>query len=97
MGRTTNESVASMQPGKSEGEDRREKRRAANRRSAQKSRYREMIMLDELQRNTRDMSLKNSALKQKNESLRNMILTIKKVKAEQQQVAGVVSLFYPVG
>lgn len=69
----------------------REKRRAANRRSALKSRYREMVMLEELQRNTSELSVQNATLRQDNESLRSLVTTIRKAQSEAQQAAQIVS------
>jgi hypothetical protein len=72
-------------------EMKREKRRAANRRSALKSRYREMVMLEELQRNTSELSVQNATLRQENESLRSLVTTIRKTQSEAQQAAQIVS------
>jgi len=71
--------------------ERREKRRAANRKSARKSRYREMVMLDELQRSTRDLTAKNSALVQENQSLKGLIALLKNRYAMAPMAARVVS------
>jgi hypothetical protein len=74
-------------------EIKREKRRVANRRSALKSRYRETVMLEELQRNTSELSVQNATLRQENESLRSLAATIRKVQSEAQQTAQIVSVF----
>lgn len=50
--------------------ERKERRRAANRRSAQKSRYRETILMDELQRTVNDLTQKNELLRQENMQFR---------------------------
>jgi hypothetical protein len=50
--------------------ERKERRRAANRRSAQKSRYRETILMDELQRTVNDLTQKNELLRQENMKFR---------------------------
>lgn len=71
-------------------ETKREKRRAANRRSALKSRYRETVMLEELQRSTEELSVQNSTLRQDNESLRSLATTIRRVQSEAQQAAQIV-------
>ena len=92
MGKAAQGSVSTLKL-KSEGHDdeiKREKRRAANRRSARKSRYRELVMLDELQRNAGGLSAQNSALRQENESLRNLISTMRKFKKEEQKAASAV-------
>lgn len=79
-------------PGVGDEEMKREKRREANRRSARKSRYREIVMLEELQRSSRDLSTKNSSLLQENESLRSLTTSVRRYMVEaQQQVAGLVS------
>jgi hypothetical protein len=86
MGKTTSEPISSIQPSHGDGGGRQEKRRAANRRSARKSRYREVVMLDELQCHSQELALKNSTLRQENTSLRSMIASIKKSRAEQPEV-----------
>jgi hypothetical protein len=93
MGKTSKESSnpAMAKSIVDDEEMKREKRRAANRRSALKSRYREMVMLEELQRNTRELSVHNAALRQENESLRSLATTIRKVQSEAHQLAQFVS------
>ena len=56
-----------------EEELKREKRRASNRRSAHKSRYREMVMMDEYQRRAELLSKENDALKRENEIIRQIM------------------------
>lgn len=46
-------------------------------------------MLDELQRSSRVLAAKNSKLIRENESLRQMIMAIKKVNTERKQFTGV--------
>lgn len=54
-------------------DDKKEKRREANRRSAKKSRYREGVMVDELQRQCREFGEHNAVLRGSNDALRKMI------------------------
>jgi hypothetical protein len=92
MGKTSKDSSKPAMTKSSVGdEEKREKRRAANRRSALKSRYRETVMLEELQRNTRELSVQNDTLRQENESLRSLAARIRKVQSEAQQAAQIVS------
>ena len=65
-------------------ETKREKRRAANRRSARKSRYREMVMLEELQRHSQSLTDRNSMLKMQNGELRELIRMLQHSKARQE-------------
>ena len=54
-----------------------EKRRAANRKSARKSRYRENVMIDELQRNSQELAARKLELEESNATLRKAIASIK--------------------
>ena len=66
-------------------EERKEKRRAANRKSARKSRYRETVMLDELQRHSRELSERNNTLKESNKNIRQAIVAIKAAKDTEKK------------
>jgi hypothetical protein len=92
MGKTSIDSSKPTTTKLSVGDEemKREKRRAANRRSALKSRYRETVMLEELQRNTQELSVQNSTLRQENETLRSLATTIRRVQSEAQQAAQMV-------
>jgi hypothetical protein len=92
MGKTSTDSSKPTMAKLSVGDEemKREKRRAANRRSALKSRYRETVMLEELQRNTQELSVQNSSLRQENETLKSLSATIRRVQSEAQQAAQIV-------
>jgi bZIP transcription factor len=63
-----------LSPGVGKEEDeKKEKRREANRRSAKKSRYREGVMLEELQRKCRELGERNRVLRSHNGALRETI------------------------
>lgn len=89
MGKTNTDSSKPTMTKASVGDEevKREKRRAANRRSALKSRYRETVMLEELQRNSQELSVQNSTLRQENETLRSLSTTIR---SEAQKAAQMV-------
>mmetsp|Transcript_9273 Transcript_9273/g.14403 ORF Transcript_9273/g.14403 Transcript_9273/m.14403 type:complete len:138 (-) Transcript_9273:125-538(-) len=53
--------------------DRKERRRASNRRSAQKSRYRQIVMLEELQKSVDSLKEKNAGLKKERQILQTNI------------------------
>ena len=72
----------------------REKRRASNRRSARKSRYREVVMMEELQENAQRLTTQNCALKKENESIRGLIATFQQFENEAKQAAETVSLMF---
>jgi hypothetical protein len=89
MGKTSTDSSKPTitKLGVDDEEMKREKRRAANRRSALKSRYRETVMLEELQRNTSELSVQNATLRQENESLRSLAT---RIRSETQKAAQMV-------
>ena len=58
-------------------ENKKEKRREANRLSAKKARYREGVMIDELQRNCMDLGEQNAFLRSSNDTLRKAIEYLK--------------------
>ena len=62
---------------------RRERRLAANRLSALKSRYRKSVMLEELQKTKNSSSQKNEALRKENEFIRSQVNAIQCVAASQ--------------
>ncbi len=76
---------------KNDEEAKRERRRAANRRSARKSRYREMVMLEELQKSVHELTVKNNALRQENDALRRGISAVKNFRQEQKLPSSLVS------
>eukprot|EP00541_Cyclophora_tenuis_P002747 CAMPEP_0116553744 /NCGR_PEP_ID=MMETSP0397-20121206/7213_1 /TAXON_ID=216820 /ORGANISM="Cyclophora tenuis, Strain ECT3854" /LENGTH=112 /DNA_ID=CAMNT_0004078841 /DNA_START=892 /DNA_END=1230 /DNA_ORIENTATION=+ len=65
-------------------EERKERRRAANRRSAQKSRYREMVLMDELQKTVAELTKRNAMLKEENEAFRRDLVLLKGVMEERK-------------
>ena len=89
MGKTHADSSKPTMTKLSVGDDetKREKRRAANRRSALKSRYRETVMLEELQRNSEELAHQNSELRQENETLRSLST---RIRSEAQKAAQMV-------
>ena len=66
-------------------EERRERRRAANRRSAQKSRYREMILMDELQKTVSELTRRNAQLRESNSSFRGDVMVLKKLLERREE------------
>mmetsp|Transcript_18385 Transcript_18385/g.31359 ORF Transcript_18385/g.31359 Transcript_18385/m.31359 type:complete len:87 (-) Transcript_18385:1777-2037(-) len=72
-------------------EERKERRRAANRRSAQKSRYREMVLMDELQKTVAELTKRNAMLKEENEAFRRDLVLLKGVMEERKMRQSMVS------
>lgn len=66
-------------------EERKERRRAANRRSAQKSRYREMVLMEELQKTVTDLSKRNSSLKDENDAFRRDLALLQNLMVGRKQ------------
>lgn len=68
--------------------EKREKRRASNRQSARKSRYREAVMVETLNDHSRELNKRNTALRHENESLRSLITSLKRqIQQQQDQMA----------
>lgn len=74
-------------------EERKERRRAANRRSAQKSRYREMVLMDELQKTVSELTKRNAVLKDENEAFRRDLALLKGIMQERKLRQSVVSRY----
>mmetsp|Transcript_12662 Transcript_12662/g.29391 ORF Transcript_12662/g.29391 Transcript_12662/m.29391 type:complete len:178 (-) Transcript_12662:1440-1973(-) len=72
-------------------EERKERRRAANRRSAQKSRYREMVLMDELQKTVSELTKRNAMLREENEAFRRDVAVLKGVVQQRELRQEVVS------
>ena len=60
-------------------DERKERRRAANRRSARKSRYRAGVITGELENSLAELSKRNKELRAENEAFRNEVLTLQKI------------------
>ena len=60
-----------------EADERKERRRASNRRSARKSRYRENVFTLELQKTVSELSKKNEELRAENEAFRQEVVALK--------------------
>ena len=71
-------------------EIKREKRRAANRRSARKSRYREVVMMEELQRDVKRLTNRNEELKLENGQLRDALKSFKEKQSTVRSITHMV-------
>jgi bZIP transcription factor len=58
-------------------EERKERRRAANRKSARKSRFRESILLDELQKTVSQLSKQNDDLRADNDAFKRELILLR--------------------
>lgn len=65
-------------------DERKERRRAANRRSARKSRYRETVVLDELQKTVAQLAKQNESLRADNEAFRRDVLVLQSLIASRK-------------
>lgn len=65
-------------------DERKERRRAANRRSARKSRYRETVVLDELQKTVAQLAKQNESLRADNEACRRDVLVLQSLIANRK-------------
>lgn len=74
-------------------QERKERRRAANRKSARKSRYRENVLMDELQKTVTDLAKHNQSLKSENDDFRQEILALQSLMACHAKAQQVVSSF----
>lgn len=63
--------------------ERKERRRASNRRSARKSRYRENVLVDELHKTMASLKTCNETLKAENESFRKHVALLRNLIMEK--------------
>lgn len=76
-------------------DERKERRRAANRRSARKSRYKENVLLDELQKTVTELAKQNQSLKAENDAFKQDVVALQglMVCKNNMQLQSVVSSF----
>lgn len=73
--------------------ERKERRRAANRKSARKSRFRENVLLDELQKTVTDLGKHNHTLKSENNTFKEEIAALQSLLACHVKTQQLVSSF----
>eukprot|EP00568_Trieres_chinensis_P013521 CAMPEP_0183305994 /NCGR_PEP_ID=MMETSP0160_2-20130417/10555_1 /TAXON_ID=2839 ORGANISM="Odontella Sinensis, Strain Grunow 1884" /NCGR_SAMPLE_ID=MMETSP0160_2 /ASSEMBLY_ACC=CAM_ASM_000250 /LENGTH=166 /DNA_ID=CAMNT_0025469289 /DNA_START=115 /DNA_END=615 /DNA_ORIENTATION=- len=65
--------------------EKKERRLAANRKSAHKSRYRKMVYLEEMKKTENEMKIKNEALEKENEALRQHLHILSKTSLQLRE------------
>jgi predicted RNase H-like nuclease (RuvC/YqgF family) len=73
--------------------ERKERRRAANRKSARKSRFRENVLMDELQKTVNDLGKHNQTLKSENDTFKEEITALQSLLACHAKSQQLVSSF----
>lgn len=82
--------------------ERKERRRAANRKSARKSRFRENVLMDELQKTVNDLGKHNQTLKSENDTFKEEITALQSLlachaKSQQLQPKKLSPILYQSG